>query len=158
MKSIVRDFIEYSGISDYLPDNAVAFKHLNVQDNMILLDHHLNIEHIIKAMAEVSIEDKRLIKTPIATSLEGQRLTGWKLIVEGSIKEKLEYAVCDSGRNINVINFTTPFSTYIILPENFNPGRQINVNGYIEDMSIKKIDKRSVFKCICLLLNAEIGD
>lgn len=158
MRSIVRDFIEYSGIAEYLPDNAIAFKQLNLQDNMSLADSYLGIDHIVKIMADVVIEDKRIIQTPVATSLEGQKLTGWKLIVEGTVREKLEYASCDSGKNINIINFNTPFSTYIILPENFNPGRQINVNGYIEDMCIKKLDHRSFFKCICVLLNAEMGD
>lgn len=158
MKSIVRDFIEYSGITDYLPDNAIAFKQLNLQENMSLLDSHLSIDHIVKIISDVIIEEKRIIQTPVATSLEGQKLTGWKLIVEGTVREKLEYVACDLGKNINIISLNTPFSTYIVLPENLNPGRQINVNGYIEDMCIKKLDERSFFKCICLLLNAEIGD
>ena len=158
MKSMVRDFIEYVGIADYLPDNAIAFKHLNLQDNMSLGDSYLGIDYIVKFMGDIIIEDKRVIKTPVSTSLEGQRLTGWKLIVEGTIREKLEYATCDTIKNINIINFSTPFSTYIILPENFNTGRHINVNGYIEDMYIKKLDHRNIFKSICIFLNAEIGD
>ena len=151
MASVVRNLIEYAGIADHLPLNALAFKQLNVEETLCLPCQKPNIEQIAKATGEISIKSTRVIKTPKATSLEGQKLTGWKLVIEGELKQKVEYVADEPEQPVHSAHFNGPFSTFIVLPENFRIGIPITVTGYIEDIFVQKLDKRCLFK------NVKIG-
>ena len=155
MASIVRNLIEYSGLADYLPSDAVAFKQFNVEENLCLPCQKPDIEQIVKVMAEVVIKSTRVIKTPKAISLEGQKLTGWKLIIEGEVKQKIEYVADEPEQSVHAAHFNVPFSTFIVLPEHFKIGTPIDVTGYIEDIFVQQLNKRCMFKNITILLDAE---
>lgn len=155
MGSFVSNLIEYSGIADNLPVNPTAFKQFSVQETMCLPAAKPDIEQIIKVMAEVVITSTRVIKTPKATSLEGQILTGYKLIVEGEVRQKVEYVADEPTQSVHAAHFNMPFSTFIILPEDFEIGTPLVVTGYIEDIFAQQIDKRCIFKNITVLVTAE---
>ncbi|MFD3156305.1 DUF3794 domain-containing protein [Haloimpatiens sp. FM7330] len=155
MASVVREFIEYSGLADYMPNNPVSFKQISIQENLSIPVTKPDMEQIVKVMCEVYITNTRVIKTPKATSLEGQKLTGWKVIIEGEIKQKIEYSAHEPTQSLHAVHFNVPFSSFIILPEDFVVGTPISVQGYIEDIFVKKIDKTHIFKNISILLNAE---
>ena len=157
MASIVKNLIEYSGLADTLPTNPLYFKQLSVQENLSIPDAKPDIEQIIKVMAQVVITSTRVITTPIARSLEGQILTGWKLIVEGESQQKVEYIGDLPTQPVHAAEFDIPFSTFIVLPASFITGTPIIVTGYIEDIYIEQISARDMFKNVTLLLNATIG-
>lgn len=153
---VVKDLIEYTGISEYLPTSPCSFKQFNLQECLKIPDVKYDIEQILKVICEVFIIDTRVIKTPIAKSLEGQILTGWKLIVEGELKQKIEYVAALPNQPVHAVHFNIPFSSFIILPECFEISDVINVTGYIEDIFVRQIDKRNIFKNITILLDAVI--
>jgi hypothetical protein len=156
MSSIVKGFIEYSGIAECLPQNPCSFKQFTLQENLMLSHNKPDIEQILKVMAEVIITNTRVIKTPVATSLEGQTLTGWKLIVEGEVSQKIEYVANLSDQPVYAAHFNTLFSSFIILPECFKISSSVNVTGYIEDIFVTQYDKRNIFKNVTILLDAVI--
>lgn len=157
MASIVKNLIEYSGLADTMPSNPLYFKQLSVQENLTVPDAKPNIEQIVKVMAQVVITSTRVITTPVARSLEGQILTGWKLIVEGELQQKVEYVGDLPTQPVHAAEFDIPFSSFIVLPAGFIQGTPVTVTGYIEDIYAEQTGARTIFKNVTILLNAAIG-
>ncbi|HSQ87536.1 DUF3794 domain-containing protein [Romboutsia sp.] len=171
MASIVKNLIEYVGIADYcdMPANIGTcaepgtFKQLTIQENLKIPAAKPDIEQIVKVMAEVSITSTKIIETPGknyhngVSSLEGQNLTGWKLIVEGFINQKIEYVADEPTQSVHAAHFKIPFSTFIVLPYGFTKDNVVTVLPYIEDIYAKQMDKRNIFKNITMLLNAVVS-
>jgi hypothetical protein len=155
MAHYVCNLIEYAGIADVLPTAPHAFKQFTVQENVCIPEAKPDIEQITRVMAEVRITSTKVIKTPVATSLEGQILTGWKLIVEGEVNQKVEYVADEPTQSVHAAHFSVPFSTFIVLPATYVPGTPLHVTGYIEDIYAKQIGKRCIFKNITILAVAE---
>lgn len=156
MASIVKDLIEYSGIVDSyeLPHHMTSFKQFTVQENLTIPIAKPDIEQIVRVMAEASITSTKIIKTPVGISLEGQKLTGWKLIVEGILHQKIEYVADEPTQSVHAAHFKIPFSTFIVLPCSIKNDMVETVVPYIEDIYVKQLDKRHIFKNITLLLDA----
>ncbi|MEA4961500.1 DUF3794 domain-containing protein [Lutispora sp.] len=160
MVNHVNDLIEYAGIADVFPHHPTAFKQFSVQETVCLPIAKPNIEQIIKVMAELAITSTRVIRTPgaaenPAVSLEGQRLTGWKLIVEGEVRQKIEYVADEPSQPVYAAHFNMPFCTFIVLGRDYAAGSPLIVTGYIEDIFAKQINKRCIFKNITILVTAE---
>lgn len=160
MAHYVSNLIEYAGIADVLPTAPTAFKQFTVQENVCLPEAKPDIEQITRVMADIVIIHTKVIKTPgtcdaPVTSLEGQTLTGWKLIVEGEVRQKVEYVADEPTQSVHAAHFNVPFSTFIVLPCNFVPGTPVVVTPYIEDIFAKQIGKRCIFKNITILVTAE---
>lgn len=137
-----------------LPPTA-NFKQFSVQETLEIPCAKPDVEQIVKVMAEVLIISTRVIKTPKATSAEGQILTGFKLIVEGEISQKIEYVADEPTQSVHAAHFHIPFSTFIVLPEDFTVGTYLTVTGYIEDIYALLVDKRTIFKNVTILIVAE---
>lgn len=122
-----------------------------------------DVEEINSVNINVNILRKKVVKTPIAEeNLEGKKLTGRKLIVEGQLCQKVVYTACDEVQSVHSAHFYVPFSAYIVVPKviDFN-GESIDscfvnyqVNACVEDLSIKLIDERCFLKNVTLLLSA----
>lgn len=155
MSIIIDNLVEYSGIAENVPGNPKSFIQTSIEKSLILPNTKPNIKQIIKVTADANITNTRIIRTPISTSLEGQILTGWKVIVIGVIVYKIEYVSDDPSQAVHAIHYSVPFSSSIVLHENFVYGTPVIVNAYIEDISSKELDCRSLFASCYLLLIAE---
>ncbi|EJO5349532.1 DUF3794 domain-containing protein [Clostridium botulinum] len=157
MVSVMRNFIEIEGInSNCIPESVSAFKQFNVEETVCLPRVKPDMEQILKVIADVEIKNTRVIKTPAGTSLEGQVLTGWKLIIEGKVNQKVQYVADLPEQPSHVAHFSVPFSTFLVLPEDFVMGTPVSVTPFLEDIYVKQIDKRCIFKNITLLLIGEL--
>jgi len=161
MASIVKNLIEYAGIADAsqlpaLNPAGAAFKQFTVEENLTIPQAKPDIEQIVRVMAEVIITSTKVIKTPAGTSLEGQILTGWKVIIEGYVNQKIEYVADEPTQSVHAAHFKIPFSTFIVLPPSpdFSKDKVVTVIPYIEDIYAQQTDKRHIFKNITLLLHA----
>lgn len=154
MASRVYDLIEVSGISDELPVNPIHFKQLSVQEVMSIPTVKPDVEQIVCVFAEIIIKYSNVIRTPRGTSVEGQKLTGYKLVVEGVIAQKVEYVADEPTQSVHAAHFNMPFSTFIVLPATFVPGTPVEITGYIEDIFVKLLNKREIFKNVTILLDA----
>lgn len=155
MSEIVKNLIQYIGIADDMPENHDVFKQLFVEDTFCLPHAKPDIEQLIKVSGELEIKSKKVVKTPKGVSLEGQALTGWKLVIEGVIRLRAQYAADEPEQSVHGAHINIPFSTYIVLPENFIQGTPITVSGYIEDIFSQQVGPRCIFNNITLLLTAE---
>lgn len=155
MAELVRNLIQYAGLSDNIPETSAVFKQLNVEQNYCLPDTKPDIEQIIKVISEVIIKSTKVIKTPVGRSLEGQALTGWKLVVEGAVRLKIQYVADVPEQSVHAAHALIPFSTFIVLPEDFIPGTLVTVRGFIEDVYAQRMDERCIFNNITLILTAD---
>jgi hypothetical protein len=155
MSDVVRNLIQYAGIADHIPESSDVFKQLNIEDTFCLPIEKPNIEQITKVIGEISIKSTKVIRTPKGVSLEGQQLTGWKLVIEGWIKIKLQYVADEPTQTVHAAHAYIPFSTYIVLPDNFIMGTPVMVHEYIEDIFTMQMDKRCIFNNITILLTAD---
>lgn len=157
MFSKIKNLIEYTGLADELPilDNPSCFKQFCFHESLLIPEVKPDILKIAKVVSDLCIIDNRVIRTPKATSLEGQKLTGFKLMIDGVLNQNVEYVCETPSQAVHAVQFNVPFSTFIILPESFKPSTTIKVAGYIEDISANVINKRNIFINATLLIVAD---
>lgn len=155
MSSVTRDLIEYSGINDGLPLSPNNFKQINIEDEFTMPIQKPDIEQIVKVDSSAIIKNTRIIKTPKGISLEGLRLTGHKLLIEGLITYKVQYVANIAEQSTHTSNFTTPFIAFIVLSEDFSTTSQLTASAFIEDVYVNTIDLRCIYVNTTLLLTAE---
>lgn len=132
-----------------------SFKNLTIEDTTVLNENSSEISSILDNKARVNILNTKLITTPKMVGVDGQCLTGYKLIVEGEITLRVHY-LSNTTDSISIYYFNISFSTYIILPENFKLGTQVKVKGYIEDIYTSPLNEKTIFSSIILLLLADL--
>ncbi|MCT4565397.1 MAG: DUF3794 domain-containing protein [Maledivibacter sp.] len=160
MTSIIKNAIQYTGLSNKEDFCLIkeSFNHIFIQEDLIVLYPKPNIKKVIKVMTDISITDERVISTAVGTSLEGQVLTGKKIIIEGELVEQIEYACDDIKQSIYTACFKIPFCSYIVVPNNVTQNSVIEIRAYIEDIFIQKIDERKLFLNGILLLEAVVKE
>lgn len=154
MASIVDNLIEVYGIADMYPACSRAFKQFQVQEMLCIPSQKPDMEQILSVYAKIEITQTAVIETSAGISYEGQVLTGKKLLVEGKIHQKIQYVADDPVQSVHAAHFTIPFSSYIVLGEYFSCKAEYKVEGYIEDIFIKQLGMRKMFKNVMLLLHA----
>lgn len=134
-----------------------TFKQLYKEEVVKIPIQKPDIEQLLTTLVDVEITNTKVIKTMVGISLEGQKLTGYKLIVEGILNQKIEYIADEPQQSVHAAHFRVPFSTFIVLPENFNPAiTNVQVEGTVEDIFTEIIDKRTIFKNITFVINGTI--
>lgn len=139
-----------------VPVAPTTFKQLSKEENLTIPSQKPDMEEILNVLVEIDITSTRVIRTIVGTSEGGQTLTGYKLIVEGKLNEKVEYIADECEQSVHAAHFKVPFSTFIVLPSDFVEGTEVEIEPYIEDVYYIKIDKRTLFKNVTFNLLAKI--
>ena len=118
-----------------------------------------DIESIEKVFEHVKIISKRVIKTPkidttTAENQEGTLLTGFKLVIEGVLEQKIVYTADKPTQPVHSAEFCFPFSAFIVLDPATAITDNFCVDVCVEDVFVKLITQRKFFKNVTLLLNA----
>lgn len=153
--SIIRNLIQYDGI-EVCNHITEAFKQTNVDKIFYLPIIKPDIEQIFKVWAKAYICKHKLIKTPVAISLEGQKLTGYKLLIMGDIDAKYEYVALDKAQSLHTAYGRIPFYSYIVMPEVFNPKAIVHPTILIEDIHSELINTRCIYINFTIMLNVDI--
>lgn len=133
-----------------------TFKEFCLDGVLVVPCPKLDIEEVNDLISDIKITNYHVIKTIKGVSHENRRLTGYKLIINGVLTQTLEYTANDIVQSVHSAYFERKFSTYIILPEDFKVGTNINLNGIIEDVYYNQLNSREVFSNITILLDASI--
>lgn len=118
------------------------------------------VETIDKVFINVKIISKRVVKIPKATgeNEEGTKLTGWKLIIEGVLCQKIVYTADLPVQSVHSAHFNIPFSAFIMLGEEDDDDVALNtkycVEPCVEDVFVKQFGEKQIFKNVTLLLRA----
>lgn len=154
-----------NGFTGYTQSNNVntciemeisTFKQISIDECLYLPCQKPNIEDINDIKASVKIKKSNVIKTCIGKSSEGQILSGYKLIVHGDIDQIIEYVADEPTQSVHSAHYSAPFSSYIVLPNDFILGSKVDVEGIVEEIYYNKIDERCFFKNVLLLVVAKI--
>lgn len=158
MECFVRNLIEYEGIdfktSKY--NNMSSFKQTTIDLNLELPLNKPEIDHLIKIFIKKEIIKYKVVKTPIGTSVEGQIITGNKLLVMGELALKINYVTSENIQSIHSFEVIVPFCEHIVLPINFKSINMVNPEIYIEDIYIKQKSNKSLFGNVTLLSVANL--
>lgn len=132
-----------------------SFKQVNIDDHITINNDKPDIYEINDLKATVRITSQKVIKTSVAKSSEGKLLSGYKLIVHGVLNQILEYVACDKIQSVHTDSLSIPFSSYIVLPQDFNITNKVNIESIIENIYYNEVDSRSLFESINILLIAK---
>lgn len=134
-----------------------SFRQVSIEEYLQIPAQKPDIECINDIKVNVKINKCTVVKTPVAVSSEGQRLSGYKLVVHGTLNQVVEYVACEPTQSLHSAHYCVPFSDFIILPSDFMPGSKIHVDGIVEDVYYDVIDKKCFFKNVTILLLAKIA-
>ena len=135
---------------------ASNFKQINIGEYINVEPSKPDIEQINEIQAKVLIKSSHIIQTPIAISSEGQHLSGYKLIIQGMLSQVIQYTSTQQDQQVYSMYVNKPFSSFIILPHDFEPGRRIDINGEVEDVYHSLVNKRYFFTNTTILLVAKL--
>lgn len=153
----IKNLVEYRGISSSLPKNPTTFTQFNLTNELCIPSQKPDIERILKVDTQVFIDDYKIIKTPVGTSLEGQVLTGYKVIVSGRIKNIIMYVADQEEQSVHSAHFETQFCRFIVLPVGFKASTPIKVIPYVENVSACAVGTRCINLCTTLFLDVRVG-
>ncbi|MGO5075977.1 DUF3794 domain-containing protein, partial [Clostridium sporogenes] len=151
--NVIEETVESN--SSIINVGPTSYKQLSREEYVKIPCQKPDAEEILNTLVDIEITDTKVIKTPMITSIEGGNLTGFKLIVEGVLNQKVEYIACDEKQSVHAAHYRVPFSTFIILPENYVEGTNVEVEAIVEDIYSKLVDKRTVFKNITFMVLAK---
>lgn len=103
-----------------------------------------DVSEIRNVISEVLIKNYYEINTVNNLSYENSKLTGKKVIINGVVKNKIEYLVDDENNSLYLTTRETLFNTFINIPSEYDCN-YINLNPKCEDIYFKLMDKRSLF-------------
>ncbi len=163
------------GIAGICDLNTISFTNevdnfwteISIPERLNIPDDKPDIEQIAEVNVAVKIIRKKVVVTPATDrgpNFAGKVLSGRKLIIEGKLCQTVAYAADRSSQPLHSVHFEVPFSAYIVVPKMIKvKGREkgidslaINyqINACLEDVFVKEIGKRQIFKNVMLLLQA----
>lgn len=151
MAKIYRDLIEYNNINEHCIKNVENFKQTNLDYVFCIPTQKPDIEQIVKVWAKPCVKCQKLIKTPVGTSLEGQRVTGYKYLIEGYITLKVEYVALEEEQSLHTAHVDIPFCSYVVMPDGFNKNSLITPSIIIEDINSMQMDSRCIYNNITFM-------
>jgi hypothetical protein len=159
------------GVTTYenLPANPLYFTQLAIPETVCLPAAKPDIEELLSVAVDTNIISTRLVKTAIGTSVEGQVLSGYKLIIEVRLRQKVKYIANEPTQSVHAAHFEKVLSSiFIVVPATVVIGTQtfaieelfkqnrLVVTPYIEDVYAVARDERCIFKNITMLVNVKI--
>ncbi|MGL4803493.1 SPOCS domain-containing protein [Paraclostridium dentum] len=132
-----------------------SFKQIYIENYAYLPEKKEDIKCVENINTDVEIKHYNVIKTPVAKSSDGISLSGYKLIIHGVINQIIRYSVEKSNRPIHSFEHKIPFSTFIILPYNYNFGSNVQIEYKEEYTHCDLVNPRCIFENISILLIAK---
>ncbi|MEG0580208.1 MAG: DUF3794 domain-containing protein, partial [Niameybacter sp.] len=136
--------------------NISTFKQMSIENYLCIPEAKPDIEAINNVTGTIDIGGMNVIETTQGISVEGQNLTGYKLIVRGTLNLVIEYTALNEIQSVHSAHYSVPFSTFIILPKDYSIGRRIEIDSLVEDIYYNAIDIRKFFTNTTVLINAKI--
>lgn len=147
-----------------LPITAKYFKEEIISEVLTIPSQKPNMERILKTLVSPEVVDFKLIETEVGYSNEGQNLTGYKLVVEVNIKEKITYVADEKTQSVHAAHYENMKSIFVVLPKEINGeeicelirANRLAITPYIEAVKTRMIDCRTISKCVMLFIDVKI--
>lgn len=126
------------------------FQQFNVYKNIALWGTRLREEQIAATRVIPCTTALKIVDTMEGTSLEGQHLTGKKLVIIGALDTKIFIQTSPCYQIGCWMEYVIPFSTFIIVPKDICRDMPIVIDYKIEDVTIKVMAEEALFISITL--------
>ncbi|MGG7178590.1 hypothetical protein ACQPU1_13395 [Clostridium paraputrificum] len=156
MRNLYKNLIEYSGISKYIPKGLNSYKEVDVESIIKVKKDNIKIKEIVKVSTLSNIMSTRVIKTPVCESLEGQRLTGEKYVIEGELSIRVDYLSKEEVNRIYCLNHKEFFSSSIILHKDLIGGSTLIPSIFIETINGELLSEGEVLVINSILATVEM--
>lgn len=151
-----QESIAFSGVCDVTKfelDNT-TWKEFDVMGTIAVPIEKYSIEDVDSINVKVEIISKRVIKTPVGTNLEGKKVTGYKLIVEGLLCVGVSYVSLTPEQSVHTFHGQVPFSVFLVLPANTDITNDYIIDSCVENICVKKICERTIDIASCVIIKA----
>lgn len=135
------------------------FKQTNIYDNCIINCSNIEGRSVEVINTKLNILSGKIINTNVGTSIEGQTLTGKKLVLLGEAITKIkfkcsfqEHKYLDCKKANHYMEKSIPFSTFIILPNPLDNEKDISLRYFIEDTTAIMITRNKLFISVTTLI------
>ncbi|MEG0844422.1 MAG: hypothetical protein RSD22_09285 [Romboutsia sp.] len=115
--------------------NITNFREIKISDEFKLLPKSPDIKHVSNIIGNIEINTSYVIQVPSINNFKDNNIKQYKLIIRGIFKLEVYYKSVDEGQNTYKSNFIVPFETFIILPNSYNFGQDIETDTFIENIS-----------------------
>lgn len=133
-----------------------SFKQLSVDANVQIPLNNPPIQEVNDITAKIDIVKCHVVKTLIEASIGNNSKPGYKLIVNGMITQAIEYTALVEDQSIHYIEYKNKFSTFIVLPDSYILGQNIDVNPIVEDVTSTVSSPRDIFTSVTFMINADV--
>lgn len=151
-----KNLIQYNGIMRCQSENMDYFKQFNKDFTVCIPSQKPEVEQIEAVWVNATIVTRKIIKTPQETSLEGQMLTGYKLMVTGDIQYKVEYTALNERKTVHTVSMLIPYCECIVLPEDSRVNDLVMIRVEIEDLFTEKLDARFIYNNLTMMIVADL--
>ncbi len=147
-----------------LPKEAKYFKEEIICEVLSIPPQKPDMERLLDVMVDAEVVNVNLIETAKGRSQEGQYLSGYKLVVEVNIKEKVMYVALEPSQSAHAAHYETLKSMFVILPEEIDGKKicdlvranRLTVTPYVEDVCARMLDKRTIHNCVMMFLDVKV--
>lgn len=143
--------VQYMGVNSNTDGNIDDFRVFTTSLTICIPDDRENINEITKVWVEARVIESDIIKTPSGTSLEGQTLTGNKILIMGDLNVKIEYTSQNNTTIINTLNLDIPICSYVVIEEDFDDYLTAYPSFKVEDVFCNKLNSRELYLSVSML-------
>ncbi|MGL5153256.1 MAG: hypothetical protein ACRC7N_22070 [Clostridium sp.] len=144
------------------PNGLSNFSRLVVQDQLCITEGMPSIKKILSTSVDYKVVSTKLINTPVSISLEGQTLTGYKLLVEIELNTNILYESCvESSTQSALLKSKTIKSVYVVLPAEYKGARVcdlVRTNNFLINPITEYINTRIIDDCCVIFYGSIIID
>ncbi|MGL4989560.1 MAG: hypothetical protein ACRC57_00100 [Sarcina sp.] len=147
-----------------MPEKVLFFKEALLNETLEVPITKPDMQRILKIISNIEVVDADLIETEVGVSNEGQKLSGYKLVVKLRITGKVMYSTTDLCSTVHTVDFELFKTIFIVLPKEFN-GESIcelvriealKIKPYIEADKAIQLDERTFNACILFIVDARM--
>lgn len=156
INSLDNNFIEYIGVENSFIQVFDLYTEKFMQNILLVDNNHNPIKEITKVYVESLVIDYSLVPGFNSVSVDGSKITNNICVALGTIKLSVEYISGDSCEELCMITGFQYFSSFIMLPEDYIEGSNININCYVDYANVNKISSTQLFYYIHCILSFSI--
>lgn len=158
MTSYLNNLTEYNikEGSKCVPNNVNTFKQVSYEYKFQIPCGCPEASTIEKVTGSTEVKSTHLIKTPKGTSVDGQKLTGYKAVTVGTLNAMVQYDSCNNEDGLQVANYLIPFSVPIVVPEFYSEYSNILSTVNIEYLNAELIDSKNIYISVAMLVVVEV--
>lgn len=147
------EFFKQFNIYKTIDCKEYLYKKRIFRNNSYIFKERLKLVKVEGTNPIININHVKIIDTIEGTSIEGQHLTGKKLIIIGEINCSLVclYENCNLNE-YKVKSICLPFSTFIIIPKDICNLEVVNLRYIIEDVTIANLEEDKIIVSITPLI------